>query len=141
MKWDAEELADVEELIRERMAHLLPESCGAAFEGETLPLQSRASMRFSPLSGGAVLTIEAAIDRKAECVNEEDAKYLLMDALDNLAFDWFEALKDGEEERVHGGWQKWAFQGHELDVRLEKNFPHLEAMADDLLESRPSKIS
>ena len=136
MIWSSEERQDVEELMLERLGAIAPKGVTVSFTGETLKFQSRASMRFSGLRGGAVLTIEAAIDREAAGIGDEDAKYLLMDALDNLAFDWFESLEAGEEERLHGGWQKWDFQGHCLDVRLEKNFPELEAMADALIAGK-----
>ena len=61
-----------------------------------------------------------------------DKRDNVLDAIDCLAFDW---LESDRSERFHGGWQKRAFLNVELNVRIERSFPGLEARADDLLRS------
>lgn|GEM_PF-1706389 len=130
--WPAEEISDIEELMRERFGVLLPENTALKFTGETKAAETRALLRLDFSNDGSRLEFEVILDREHSGVTEDEGECLVLDAIDCLAFDW---LESDRSERFHGGWQKRAFLNVELNVRIERSFPGLEARADDLLRS------
>lgn len=131
MRWPEEEIQDIQELMRERFGGLIHPGASIAFTGETESIETKAALRLGDPSDGSRLDIEVILDRQRCGADEEDGKCLVLDAIDCLAFDW---LESDRSERFHGGWQKRSFQNVELNVRMERSFPELEARAEEILK-------
>ncbi len=135
MRWPDEARREIEEIVAERLEERLGQlrpGQDVLVDGETLAGEIRAGIQLRGLAGGAQMTFEVRLDRRADGrdLDEEAGQCLLLDALDCLIFEWIES---GQSQRFHGGWQARPFQGHCLAVRIEKGFPELDARADALL--------
>ncbi|MDR0965676.1 MAG: hypothetical protein LBM75_04115 [Myxococcales bacterium] len=140
MIWSEEARREIEAAIADRLEDHLS-GVTVAVTGESLPGELRAGITLRGLERGAQLAVEARLDRTAagnEALDEDDAQCLLLDAIDELIFEW---IASGQTLRFHGGWRACTFQGHDLSLRAEKTFPELDAAADALLAAADSEDS
>jgi hypothetical protein len=128
--WDPAELADVREVLADRVRDLLA-------PGEALDLEGRSSsdevhVRFV-LSGspkGDRLELEARVDLSATKVSEGEGRDLALDSLDAVLLDY---LESDRSTRYPGVFEARELRGKSLLVRAERTFPALDAAADALL--------
>jgi len=128
--WDASVLADVRELLAERVGGLLAQGEALEVEGESSADQVRARFLLSGSPKGDRLELEAKVDLAAAGLDAEGGRDLALDALDAILLDYLESERS---TRYSGVFEARELGGKPLLVRAERTYPALDAAADALL--------
>lgn len=128
--WSSGDLADVRDLVLERVRGLLREGEDLEVRGCSSRDSVDASFVLQGGAGGERVCLEARVDLGETGLAEPAARDLALDALDLVLLNW---LEGGREERFPGVFEARELSGHVVHVCAERTFPALDAQADALL--------
>lgn len=133
-RWDAEELAEIQDAMSERLAPYLHPGERLAVEGTSAKDQVWARFVLAPGPRGERVELEARVALDLTRVAEEAARDRVLDALDIVLLEY---LDSGREQRFSGVFERRELDETAVEVRAERTFPDLDAQADALLSRAP----
>lgn len=129
--WSIRERRLIEEAMVERLEGALEPGEALTVEGESGPDSVRARFVLAGGTDKARLELEASVDPREAKLSPDDARDLVLDALDLILLEYLESER---AIRFSGVEEARELRGVTLLVRAERTFPELEAQADALLK-------